>query len=102
MSLDSKTKVVPIYIKDTYNLRYFKYWLQRPEILLKIGKPIAIYNYAKDGNNLEQMAEIVREKIIDLIDVKQIQPVSDLNSFDQTLITRDYKSNQRDPVGKVL
>ena len=72
LSLDSKTKVVPVYINGTYNLRYFSYWLKRPEILIKVGKPIELYNYAQHcGNNLDQMAEVLREKIIGLSNVKE-------------------------------
>ena len=83
LSLDSNTKVVPVYLGGTYNLRCFKYWLKRPEILIKIGEPIQLYNYAEVfGNNLEGMASFVREKIIELMDLKEIQLLEDLNSID--------------------
>ena len=88
--MDSKTKVIPVYIKGTYNLRYLKYWLSRPEILIKIGKPVALYNYAKDGNNLEEMAAILREKIIDLMNVKEVQHENDLKPLEQTLTVKAY------------
>lgn len=74
ISIDSKTKVIPVYLCGTYNLRHTKYWLTSPEISIKIGKPIELYNYASVcGNNLDQMAEILRKKIVEL---------SGLNSFD--------------------
>ncbi|GEM_PF-3013548 len=108
LSLDSKTKVIPVYIHGTYNLRYFKYWLSRPEILIKIGKPVDLYNYAKDGNNLEQMAAILREKIIDLMDVKEIKEFERIkeftnsNSFDKTLTVKAYNLEQRESIIEAL
>lgn len=90
LSLDSKTKVVPVYIHGTYNLRYLKYWLSRPKILIKIGKPVDLYNYAKDGNNLEEMAAILREKVIDLMNVKEVQYENDLKPLEQALTARAY------------
>lgn len=73
LSLDSKTKVVPVYINGTFELRYANYWLKRSPILVKIGKPIELYNFAKACNDdLDQMANIVREKIIELSEVKEI------------------------------
>ena len=72
LSLDSKTKVIPIYLKGTYNLRYSWYWLKRPEISIKIGKPVDLYNYAGQfGNNLEQMAMLLRERIIELVNLNE-------------------------------
>ena len=72
LSLDSKTKVIPVYISGTYNLRYLKYLLQRPEILIKIGKPVELYNYAGIcRNNLDEMASVLREKVIELMEVKE-------------------------------
>ena len=69
LSLDTKTKVIPVYINGTYGLRNFKYWLERPEITLRFGKPLELYNFAAVcGNNLDLMAENLREKIIELID----------------------------------
>ena len=67
LSIDSQSKVVPIYIKGTYNLRFLKYWLKRHEIIVKIGKPFELYSYfAICGNNLEQTAMVLREAIIEL------------------------------------
>ncbi|MBI3590145.1 MAG: 1-acyl-sn-glycerol-3-phosphate acyltransferase [Candidatus Melainabacteria bacterium] len=74
LSLDSTTKVVPIYLTGTYNLRYLKYWLKRPEILIKIGKPVELYKYASVyGNNLDEMAAFLREKIIELAELNEIK-----------------------------
>ena len=102
LSLDSKTKVIPVYIKGTYNLRYLKYWLSRPEILITIGKSVDLYNYAKGGNNLEQMAAILRDKVIDLMDVKEFEEVNDLNSFDKTLTVEAYNLSQRETTVEAL
>lgn len=82
LSLDSKTKVIPVYVKDTYNLRYFRYWLKRPQILLVIGEPLDLYNYAQVcGNNLDQMAMILREKIIELMGNAENQTSCNSNSL---------------------
>lgn len=71
LSLDSKTKVIPVYLNGTYNLREFSYWLKRPEILIRIGEPFELYKYAPlCGNNLDQMAAILKEKILGLADLK--------------------------------
>lgn len=65
LSLDSRTKVIPVYIEGTYNLRRLTYLLKRPQILIKIGKSIELYNYSTEfGNNLDEMAEFLRKKII--------------------------------------
>lgn len=75
LSIDSKTKVVPIHISGTYNLRYFNYWLKRAEIVIKIGKPLELYSFAdKNGNNLEEVAEILRKEIIELSGLKELNP----------------------------
>ena len=70
-SIDSKVPVIPIYLNGTYNLRFFSYWLKRPEIEIKIGNPVHLYDFAtKFGNNLDQMASVLRENVISLIDTK--------------------------------
>lgn len=67
LSLDSKTKIVPVYIDGTYNMRYFSKLLKRPEVTVTIGKPVELYNYAEScGNDLDKMAAIMREKIVEL------------------------------------
>lgn len=67
LSIDSQSKVVPVYIKGSYDIRFFKYWLKRHEITVKIGNPIELYNYFPVcGNNLEQTAMILRKAIIEL------------------------------------
>lgn len=67
LSIDSKTKVIPVYIKNTYNLRYLNFWFKRPKIVLKIGKPIELYSYANEfGNDLDKLAEFLREKVVEL------------------------------------
>ena len=72
LSLDSKTRVVPVYLTGTYNLRYFRHFLTRPDILIKIGKPIELYSFAKEcGNNLDGMANILRDKIVELIELQE-------------------------------
>lgn len=77
LSLDSHTKVVPIYINGTYNLRIFKYLIKRPEVNIKIGKPIDLYNYSSDfGNNLDEMASFLREKVIEVSGIKLTDKVS--------------------------
>lgn len=80
LSLDSKARVVPVYIDGTYMLRYFDYWLKRPEIKIKIGKPLELYMYASAfGNNLEEMAQVLRNKVIELKEqdekFKEIKPL---------------------------
>lgn len=85
LSLDSKSRVIPVYLSGTYNLRFFNYWLKRPEILVKIGKPIDLYNYGSTfGNNLDKMAEFLREKVIELSGLKNSEIISkanDINHF---------------------
>ena len=74
LSLDSRTKVLPVYISGTYNLRHFSYWLSRPKITLRFGKPVELYNLAPTYNqNLDQMASLLREKVIELMDVKVME-----------------------------
>lgn len=74
LSLDSKTKVIPVYINGSYNLRYFKYLFKRPDITIRIGKPVELYSYAKEcGNNLDEMANIIREKIIELSNLQEFE-----------------------------
>jgi 1-acyl-sn-glycerol-3-phosphate acyltransferase len=71
LSVDSRTKVVPIYLSGTYNLRHFKYLLKRPEVSLKIGKPVDLYSYSSEfGNNLDGMAGLLRERVLELADLK--------------------------------
>ena len=98
LSLDSKTKVIPVYLSGTYNLRYFKHWLKRPEILVRIGKPLELYNFAPVcGNNLDEMANILREKIIELASLDQI----DLDSFEESkLKTQEQLSSALETVAR--
>ena len=84
LSLDSKTKVIPAYLSGTYNLRYFKNWLKRPEILIRIGKSIELYNYAKShGNDLDEMASLLREKVMELYDLNVLETQSSTSSNEQ-------------------
>ena len=86
LSLDSKTKVIPVFLNGTYNLRYFKYWLKRPQILIKIGKPFDLYNYAPlCGNNLDRMASLLREKIIEIAELGETE------KEDQTLSSQELR-----------
>lgn len=67
LSLDTRVGVLPVYISGTYNLRYFDYWLKSPEIKIIIGKPVDLYDFAPVcGNNLEKIASVLRDKIIEL------------------------------------
>lgn len=74
LSLDSQSNVLPIYLSGTYELRNFKYWLTRPTITIKIGKPIDLYNYFPAcGNNLDKVSAVLREKVIELFEPKEIE-----------------------------
>lgn len=67
LSLDTQTKVIPIYLSGTYNLRNLSYWFKRSTITVKIGTPISLYNYADlCENSLEKIAALLREEIIAL------------------------------------
>lgn len=71
LSIDSKSKVIPIFISGTYKMRSLKYWLTRPTIVIKIGKPIELYTYVNEfGNDLDQIAAVLREKVIELMPLK--------------------------------
>lgn len=81
LSIDSQTKVIPVYLGGTYNLRYLSHWLRRPTVLVRIGKPLELYNYVKDfGNNLDEIASVLREKIIELGDLSEIERNNNLDS----------------------
>ena len=98
LSLDSHTKVVPVYFTGTYNLRNFKYLLKRPEVGMKIGKPVDLYNYSSEfGNNLDGMAGFLREKIIELADMKltegeQGKKIIDLGPVEKNISALDSVS----------
>lgn len=82
LSIDSKTRVIPICLIGTYNLRYFRYCLKRPEILIKIGKPIDLYNYSvKYGNNLDSLASFLREKVVELMDDEKVDNVINISTL---------------------
>ena len=96
LSIDSMTKVVPIFLSGTYNLRYLKYWLTRPTIIIKIGRPIDLYNYASEnGNNLENLSAILRDKVIALKTPQETINLSDSEKFDPLF---PYKSSVKEPV----
>ncbi|MBI2995298.1 MAG: 1-acyl-sn-glycerol-3-phosphate acyltransferase [Candidatus Melainabacteria bacterium] len=95
LSIDSKTKVIPVYLKGTFNLRYFKYLLTRPEILITVGKPVELYNYATlVENDLEKMSAILKEKIIALSGIKE-------KSFDVSLKETIYSIPVVEPIANV-
>ncbi|MBI1858670.1 MAG: 1-acyl-sn-glycerol-3-phosphate acyltransferase [Candidatus Melainabacteria bacterium] len=72
LSIDSKTKVIPAYIDGTYGFRKISYWFKRPVVRIKYGKPIELYRYAEAcGNDLDKMAALLRDKIIELSGVKE-------------------------------
>jgi len=101
LSIDSKTKVIPIFLSGTYNLRYLKYWLTRPTIVIKIGKPVELYNYASEnGNNLEYIASILREKVIELGAAQESKDFDSLEKFDSVSFFNTYKSGVKEPVIK--
>ncbi len=82
LSLDSRSNVIPIYLSGTFNLRKLSYFLSRPTISVKIGKPLDLYNYAPIcGNNLDKMAAILREKILELAEPRQIEVTEDSKSL---------------------
>lgn len=77
LSIDSTSKVIPAYIDGTFGLRNFKYWLLRPEITIKFGEPLDLYNYSpKNGNNLDEIAVLLREKIIELSGLKEFKKLN--------------------------
>ena len=104
LSIDSKTKVVPIFLSGTYNLRYLKYWLAKPTITIKIGKPVELYNYANEtGNNLEYIASILREEITGLAHLEGIKDLNNLENIEDitsTPILNNYKLNLEEPIIK--
>ncbi len=84
LSIDSKSKVVPIFISGTYKMRYLKYWLTRPTIIIRIGKPVELYTYVNEcGNDLDRIAAVLREKVIELMPLKssivEQEPISFFN-----------------------
>ena len=97
LSLDSKTKVVPIYLSGTYNLRYLKYWLKRPEVIIRVGKPIELYNYEKlYGNSLEEMANVLREKIVELSGSNEYIMLETLKPADRAPLVSNYATPTRE------
>ena len=72
LSIDSRSKVIPVFLSGTYQLRHFKSWFTRPKISIRIGKPVALYNYAEScDNNLDQVSSILRAKIVELMDADE-------------------------------
>ena len=101
LSIDSRTKVVPIFLSGTYNLRYLKYFLSRPTITIKIGKPIELYNYASEnGNNLECIASILREKVIELAAFEKAPDLNGLESLNSAPFLNTYNPPVKEPVVK--
>lgn len=89
LSLDSKTNVIPIHLNGTYNLRYSQHRWSRPEISIKIGKPVDLYNYAEiSGNNLDRMAAVLREKIVELYEPKEIEISEDVEKILADVVAR--------------
>lgn len=92
LSLDSKTNVLPIYMSGTYELRSLKYWLSRPNITIKIGKPVDLYNYLPVcGNNLDKVSAVLREKVIELFEPKEIEVLEK----EDTLVDIGRKSSDK-------
>ncbi len=102
LSIDSKTKVIPIFLSGTYNLRHLKYWLTRPKILIKIGEPIDLYNYVEQyGNNLDLIASVLRERIIDLANPLKIQDsLEERENLDKISFLNPYKPALKEPIVK--
>ncbi|OGI06772.1 MAG: hypothetical protein A3I68_08500 [Candidatus Melainabacteria bacterium RIFCSPLOWO2_02_FULL_35_15] len=97
LSIDSRTKVIPVFLGGTYNLRYLKYLLTRPTITIKIGKPVELYNYASEnGNNLDQIASILREKIIELGTVGKAEDLDVSTNFNP--VPFSYSSPVKEPI----
>lgn len=72
LSIDSRSKVVPIHISGTYNLRALKFWFKNPEVKIIIGKPIELYRYADEYNNdLGKLASFLRDNIVALSTTSQ-------------------------------
>ena len=99
LSIDSRTKVIPIFLNGTYNLRYLKCWFGRPTITIKIGKPIELYNYAGENgnNNLEYVASILREKIIELGALHENVILDNVGNCIPTPLLNTYKSAIKEP-----
>ena len=82
MSLDSQSNVLPIYLSGTYELRYSSYLLKIPTITIRIGKPVDLYNYFPIcGNNLDKVAAVLREKVVELVAPKKIEILEDENDL---------------------
>ena len=100
LSIDSRTKVVPIFLSGTYNLRHLKYFLNRPTITIKIGKPVELYNcVGENGNSLEQVAAILRDRVIELGASQETVNLSDSETFNSTQFS--YKPSLEKPVIEV-
>lgn len=92
ISIDSKAKVIPVHLNGSYNLRYLTYWLKRPQISVKIGTPIELYSYvSKFGNNLDQIASVLREKIIEL-DSPSSKTLSNIYDIKSKVISSDIQN----------
>lgn len=106
LSLDSQSNVIPIYLSGTFNLRKLNYCLSRPTITVKIGKPIGLYNYTGIcGNNLDKMAAILREKVLELAEPKQIEVTEDSKSLvdiSKKQIESDLVSKNSSPLGTAI
>lgn len=73
LSIDSKKKVVPVYINGTYDLRYLSYWFKRSELTIRFGKPIPLYEYAEEyNNNYDELASLIRDKVIELSGLSEL------------------------------
>ena len=67
LSNSSRTRILPIYINGSYNIRFFWYWFRRSEILIRVGKPIELYKYADSSEyNSENLAAILRNEVLKL------------------------------------
>ncbi|OGI19496.1 MAG: hypothetical protein A3B68_04200 [Candidatus Melainabacteria bacterium RIFCSPHIGHO2_02_FULL_34_12] len=100
LSYDSNTEVIPVYLTGTYEARYFKYWLKRPEILIRIGKPIELYKHVKNGNNLDEAAAFLREKTIELMNLNEQQNIVKLNPGESDKLVNIHNPAKNDFLGK--
>lgn len=82
LSIDSTTKVVPVYVNGTYCLRDVRNWLKRPKVSVKYGKPLELYRYAEVCNyDLDEMAALLRDKVIELSGVENCEENRRLSKF---------------------
>ncbi len=86
LSMESRSLVVPVYFNGTYNLRHSEHLWKKPEITIKIGKPVDLYNYADIcGNNLDKMAAVLREKVVELYEPRKIEVLEEITTNGKTL-----------------